>query len=94
MVCGESVHVRVSRPLHHLYAVPMQNLLGSETLQSYLEILVVLKRYGKLSLAGVDELSRDALDLPFTRGHSTDSGGQPAGAVLGETDVGVVCNGR
>ena len=34
------------------------------------------ERIRELSLAGADELFVDALDLPFTRGHSTDSGKQ------------------
>jgi hypothetical protein len=41
-----SVRVPVSRPLHHLYAVPTQNLPGLEAFQSYLEISVGLKIYG------------------------------------------------
>src|SRR6266852_1241710 len=46
LACGRSVRGCASRPLHRLYAVPMQSLPGLEAFPSCLEISVVLKRYG------------------------------------------------
>src|SRR5260370_29701079 len=37
MIYGGGVRVHVSRPLHHLYAVPTRNLHGFETLLTHLE---------------------------------------------------------
>jgi hypothetical protein len=43
---GGSIHAPVSRPLHHLYAVPTQNLPGLEAFRNSSEISVALKGYG------------------------------------------------
>jgi hypothetical protein len=69
---GGGVRVHVSRPLHHLYAVPTQTCLVWR-FRSCLEMSAPLKRYGNCRWQERTSFC-DALDLPFTRGHSTDSG--------------------
>jgi len=84
----------VLRPLHRLYAVPTQNLPGLETFRSCLEISVALKGYGNYRWQE-QQAVRDTLrlDLPFTRGHSTNFEGQQECKKKCNTGDGFVCRG-